>query len=328
MATFDWIEDWAERRGGICEGIKRRKSDLKIVLKTKNDPFLLREWIEHHARIAGHENLVIFDNGSSDPAVAGIYAEFKDRVLIVRYGGFVDDLHKVFAFGELYAALRSSCARYAFLDTDEFLVWIDRDGTFLDGGGAAERILQHPGVPVLPGTWLSNVVGHRNRFWLKPDGGGLIDGLKWGKPLVSSDVDVSGYINHNCQLDAAHYGGRFVLQCFVLHLNRLSFRQRVSSNMNKLVALGVLKEGDAVAKVVGLDPNDYREGNIRLYLREIQQFAAMDDPPANDGSPLQENSIRLGASGSIEFQSAAQRAAMDAFMADAAQSAARAFAKN
>ena len=42
---------------------------LKILLKTKDDPFFLAQWIDHHLGIVGPGNIIIFDNGSTNSEV-------------------------------------------------------------------------------------------------------------------------------------------------------------------------------------------------------------------------------------------------------------------
>ena len=40
---------------------------LKIILKAKDETYLIDTWIAHHATLVGYENLIIMDCGSQDP---------------------------------------------------------------------------------------------------------------------------------------------------------------------------------------------------------------------------------------------------------------------
>ena len=105
---------------------------------------------------------------------------YKDDVVFSRYAGFVDNIHRVSIFPELYAALRASANYYSFLDTDEFLAWLEHDLTVIRDHRVVERIA-NSGLPVLPGTWLSNVIGFGDRFFVDVGGRGLGEGFEVGK---------------------------------------------------------------------------------------------------------------------------------------------------
>src|SRR4051812_33855099 len=96
---------WSAEKSKICARLRGKKSQLKIVLKTKDESFFLRRWISHHAQIVGADNLVIFDNGSEDPDVLATYEEFRGRIEIVRFDDFHNNLHRVEQYQDLYDAL-------------------------------------------------------------------------------------------------------------------------------------------------------------------------------------------------------------------------------
>src|SRR5437870_5753461 len=122
---------WDTHRDACCRSIARHAT-LKILLKTKDDPFLLERWILHHRKIVGPNNLVIFDNMSTHPDVARIYDKYRDTVQIIQYPAFYDSLHDVSACRALYDTLRDATRFFIFLDTDEFLVLIDDDRYYDD----------------------------------------------------------------------------------------------------------------------------------------------------------------------------------------------------
>ncbi len=61
---------WDSDRDQILNRL-RSKATLKICVKLVDEPLLIEDWIDHHARIVGIENLIIADNGSTDAANVG-----------------------------------------------------------------------------------------------------------------------------------------------------------------------------------------------------------------------------------------------------------------
>ena len=78
---------WNEHREECCRAIAGTKATFKILLKTKDDPFLLERWISHHQRIVGPDNIIIFDNMSTNPAVLYLYEKCRDTVRVIRFPG-------------------------------------------------------------------------------------------------------------------------------------------------------------------------------------------------------------------------------------------------
>lgn len=116
---------WGKEHEKICREIRSTTSSLKIILKTKNEPYLLQRWIDHHVQIVGAKNLIIMDNCSDDPAILEVYKRNSDVVSAYAYSGHHNSLHRISVFPELYKSLRESCGFYVFIDTDEFLYWAD-----------------------------------------------------------------------------------------------------------------------------------------------------------------------------------------------------------
>ncbi|MFH1604199.1 MAG: hypothetical protein ABIH03_09875, partial [Pseudomonadota bacterium] len=80
-------------RAAVLAHIARARAPLKIVLKTRDDPYFLDDWIAHHAALVGAENLVVIDNNSTDPAVLASYAELRPRTPIRLFEGYYDHVH-------------------------------------------------------------------------------------------------------------------------------------------------------------------------------------------------------------------------------------------
>lgn len=68
FGTFEQAyDDWrlVGRRLGLQFG-PNRNTILKIILKVKDEPDLIRRWIQHHAKLVGRHNIIVVDCGSSD----------------------------------------------------------------------------------------------------------------------------------------------------------------------------------------------------------------------------------------------------------------------
>src|ERR1700744_2786099 len=105
---FDWIPTWEHDREIITQSILEQKSDLKIILKTKDEIYLLRRWLDHHIEIVGLGNIIVFDNNSSNPLINEIYLEYRDRIVVARFSDYPDDIHHPDRFPDLYSSLRES----------------------------------------------------------------------------------------------------------------------------------------------------------------------------------------------------------------------------
>jgi hypothetical protein len=71
---------WEKDSSEFCAQIERHHAPIKIVLKTKNDRFLIDRWIRHHSKIVGLENLIIYDNMSDDHEVLSVYREYARKM--------------------------------------------------------------------------------------------------------------------------------------------------------------------------------------------------------------------------------------------------------
>lgn len=124
--------DWDREKDKICANIEKTPAVLKIVLKTKDDPFFLQQWIEHHVGIVGSANIIIFDNQSTDPDVADTFGRFSGDIEPISFKGNHNLIHTAAYFPELYEALRRSSKFLTFLDTDERLALFDNDHFYSD----------------------------------------------------------------------------------------------------------------------------------------------------------------------------------------------------
>ena len=268
---------WERDKSAICSAIAGHKTPLRIILKTKDEPRRLARWIEHHAAIAGIENLIIFDNMSSDPIVLRIYEQLYGQFPIIRYGGFQDMLHQRRVNDALYDALAQSCAYSTLIDTDEFLALYDGQ-RFLTDQRIVDFVVALQDTPVLPGTWLDNVAGYNDHFHFSPPDAALRSGLKWGKPIVSTKLATPDIVLHNTQLQEAIRSTRLVGKLFVLHRKQVIPQERIRVNLQKLKALGVIPQDLTIGQALELNVNSFTLG--RAILSDIHALAALGGKPA------------------------------------------------
>jgi Glycosyl transferase family 2 len=275
---------WAESKAKICDQIRAVAGKLKIVLKSRNEVHLLQSWIDHHVKIAGKKNVIVMDNCSDDPAVLKIYRDNAEDVLAFSYSDHHNSLHRIALYEELYDALRRSSEFYVFIDTDEFLFWHDGE-RLLSGLEFTNKMVG--GGDFYPGIWLHNYPGCKNIFFISDYVARTLEGLTWGKPIISSRVEVGGFINHNCQLKGSvtnlvpRYG------VFVAHFNRLIPQQRINQNIQKLISRKLIRQADEIDNLLN-EPGGSSDGNIDLYIREIKSLRALSEGawPSLNNPPL------------------------------------------
>lgn len=193
MASLSFSQ-WPQDKEVICQKIAYssailRRSPLKILLKTKNEPEMLERWIKHHQAIVGYENLIIIDNMSNDPAVIPAYEKYDGLITLFKYDTHFDLIHHPQHFPELYNALRECCDYFIFLDTDEYLIFFDGLDRFYEDERINYFIINRPGINIFPATSFQNEICHGNKFSIYQPERTLPNGLKWGKPIISTACD-------------------------------------------------------------------------------------------------------------------------------------------
>ena len=278
------LGEWASTKADFCARIPGNKSPLKILLKTKDDPYFLESWIQHHAKVVGLRNLIIFDNMSSNTQVMATYAKYHPHVPIVQFDGNHDALHDTRQYPELYECLKRTCQFYVFLDTDEFLVLLNDDHTYTCDERIVRFLLARERTAVFPGSWLLNVEGSDRRFRVGESLSDFGARLAWGKPITRSNLGVQGWVNHNVQHDKRLFEGDLVPNVFVLHLMWLFPQQRIAANVDKLITLGFASPSDSVEAILAKDieslPDTGQRQHARRFVRELRRLVTRDPRPA------------------------------------------------
>lgn len=244
------------------------------MLKVKDEPELIVRWIEHHADIVGHHNLVVMNCGSTDPHFLAILHGYRDRVLVLDYDQYYDNLSFPGANAALYGMLMRNCKYLTILDADEFLVG-QRDGAI--ARGYVGEILRAGSEDVYAGTWLTNTepppdapgggIDFASPIAFSLDDASLREGTFGGKSVVRAALAFEiNYVGHNLHLrqtmarmDAGSFG-----QLLVFHLARLG---------PALVRARALKHLHAK----GIVPPDLAPDQVGAYLAERLAAGTVDD---------------------------------------------------
>lgn len=291
---------WWRDPGVATTAIRARRAKLKILLKTRDEAHFLDQWIRHHATIVGLDNLIIFDNRSSDPAVKQILARYQPELLVIKFRQNHNVVHNVSLVPELYDALADSCDHFVFLDTDEFLVLI-RGHHYYANTLVVDYISDFPEATTFPATWLWCRPRFADVFSVGTDRQLLADGICWGKPVLSTQLKLRGYINHNVQLRPTYYSDTIPGGLFTLHRAHLSAAQRIATNMRKLASRRFCKVDDPIDQVIGRDVSKATDPNVRLYVSEIAQLRDVAEPDLSESVVLVEGEIHLLPDSSIHF---------------------------
>lgn len=310
----DHIPTWSADEAFIVSEIEKNFQELKVILKTKDDPFFLRWWVDYHVQILGERSIIIADNGSQDRSVLDFYKEIED-LTVFSFTGHHNLIHSREKFSTLFEAIRASSRHYIILDTDEFLFALDDDGT--SSKILINRIIANLEIGrAAPLPWLNNVRGRHDVFVLHRKES-MNSNILFGKPILPSTPpqphDWGEPIIHNAHVPRHWYGDMKPSGFFVLHLSQYSSEQRIRSNRNKLQARGVVIEGLTDAEVASLDTTLYDDHTIKRLVAEVADHIA-NPLPDNPSEDVPKNSIRIFQQGKPEYGSSECRSDFEDFI--------------
>ncbi len=290
---------WEREADAIAEAVAARGGTLRILLKTRDDPYFLERWIRHHAAIAGLERLVVFDKGSVLPEVLETYRRWRPLGLLVAgFGGWCNALHSTRVFAALYRALARSSAYFCALDTDEFLVLL-RDGRHAAGAAVAEFLERAGEAPGHPGLWLTNTDGRDDRFEIGTGEAAMLRPVRGGKPLLRCGAAAGPYINHNAQVAPGLFGPGMRTNFAVLHMVNLSRAQRIATCRMKLVARGFLGAEEPAETVLGRVLDGVTDAAVLKYAGQLRLLLGADPVPRDPTVALRAGCVELLADGTV-----------------------------
>lgn len=286
------------------------------MVRVKDDLRHFRHWVDHHAPLVGHENLIIFDNESQNPEMLDYLRALQDRCVVCTFAGYHNALNIPYYFMPLYEAIRDSSEAYCLIDTDERLCWMLDAETL----APAERFLDYVmaadfgGEQFLPGFWLHNQTGRADLFHMVENGKDLLFGLVGGKPILSSKMPIPRFLNHNCQLELDAPSGIGATNLLVVHLRVLWPEERTRINIEKMKKHGDLDASLDEKEAVDLLKRQFKSGDLmgnpEKWTREILSFG---DIGTDEGDSLSDGLVRLREL-SLEHASDVQRAVLQSML--------------
>jgi hypothetical protein len=309
------LQNWDVDRAEFCSKVESFPAKLKVLLKTKNDSILLERWIRHHLKIVGPKNIIVFDNMSDRQDVLSIYAKYANEIEVVQFSGFHNNVHRVEMFPEIYGALAKCSDFFIFLDTDEFLILIN-DGLYYSDERIIDFLHVYQTARVFPGTWLYNTNWNARQFICGTRVNALASGMAWGKPLLRSNSNFAGFINHNIQLDQSFFSVPYSANFFVLHLANLSPQQRIHSNVNKLIARGFAQPGDTLEEIAGRSIAGVQDSNIVQYVTEIIRLLPLKEQGEAVDGDLRAGCMEFLTDDKIRYYSGMEQNTIEAFISN------------
>jgi hypothetical protein len=195
---------------------------FKIILKTKNEDNLIDIWIKYYSKMVGKENLIIFDNHSTNQKVLDVYKQHSIEPIASDNPNSINFFHK---HANFYENIFSSCDAFAILDTDEFLC-VYEDGVF-----KADKVLdtiQSSEAQVVGSIWLDQMHLSDSIEYFLPNKDWKIDhNKKYGKAIFKTSYSgIKNYIyGHNICCKDAETNTNLIL----LHLDRTNPEIRIKN---------------------------------------------------------------------------------------------------
>jgi len=309
------IYNWDTDKVTIVDKLRSNASVLKLCVKVLDEPLLMESWIQHHARIVGLENLVIADNGSTDPVMLSTYRKYCDLSTIFRFDAPHNQIHWHPRFREFFDVINETCRYFSFVDVDEKLVWIDERSWIADKS-IVERMHGNPVDGIIPTTWLINMQDSFDTFSLLDThfSSTFTNNLKWGKPILPAKlVGVQDGI-HNAQFDRFTFSTTFGVNLFLLHFTQLPAR-RISVNRNKLISRSIVSKNETSENIMAMDFAHHADKSALTLVNEMKRMAAILTGNAGKYSISSSHYVKLENDGTIRYSEDGTRQELASFLA-------------
>jgi hypothetical protein len=261
------------------------KSLLKIILKTKNEDFLLESWIKYYINLVGAENIIILDHNSDLPVVLDLYKKYKINVTqIPSHWPTPDWVHTVWV-RQNKEFLKDTCYFYTILDSDEFLCFFDYEKNCIDNSKLLPFLLKNKEEPGFTSTWFYNHYYGEDYERIEDVTDFNFDIIKHnaicGKGIVNSNLNVKNVGHNKCVIGSIGDENVKVKCCpefYLLHLQRVNYEHRFKNMINWFKAaydmkFNTLEELFEILKNKDIKTLDFRERFVYLYILDTKNFA-------------------------------------------------------
>lgn len=300
---------WPQDAEAICEKIRNNLAPFKVVLKLKDEHILLPMWLDHYLSFLKPHEIIIADNGSTDPRVLDLYKALDRGITIFCYAGdpkngFHNNIHSRQQFPALYSAISDSSDHHIFVDSDEFIIYATSKYWTKDRCILLEKISQNSGK-AMASAWLETVQESENIVYIGVDDSRINNSLAWGKPIVPAHLSQPGFPIHNGQFPESAFSipgeGLFIL----LHLKNYSREQRLSVSRQKLIARGLINRDASFEEIAALDVTNFNDPTATRIVWEVAEI--LSKPSGGRNRDMPRHSIKFDAAGQITFSDTAAR---------------------
>jgi tetratricopeptide (TPR) repeat protein len=135
---------------------------------------------------------------------------------------------------------------------------------------------------IVPTTWLINTLNSVTTFSLLDSEGSprLYNNLKWGKPILPSNLIGIQPGMHNVQFQQRQFSAFFGTSFFLLHLTQFP-EQRIAVNRKKLLSNGFVESGLTNQEIMKLDLANPIAMRFIVEMRAMHRIIRGDPPPAD-----------------------------------------------
>lgn len=296
---------WPDDEAAICNLIEKERAALKIVTKMKNETYFAEKWIQHHAKILGNTKLIVFDNMSTERSVFDIYQKYKDNIILISFDMYMDCIHMASNFFSLYQYLAKSAKYFTIIDADEFLYLYDQ-GKLISDDSISRYLCKADKVDFFAPLWLQNIENMDSNFNIDKSSLLLVNG---SKPIVNSAIVKTigtSFLNGNFSL--LHHVGNLPMADYkqtqtkflLLHMKNINLYVRIRSDMQKLVALGIVKNVGDYGSLLMAHNNSTETGHEKSYINEtvrlINKIVGCEHDAVNE-----DNILKIAAGGELSF---------------------------
>jgi hypothetical protein len=260
------------------------KSLLKIILKTKNEEFLLESWLKYYIALVGIENIIVLDHKSDCSIVLNLYKKYKVNVIqIPEYVENPDWVHHAWV-KQNKEFLKQSCHFYTILDTDEFLCFFDYESNRIDNSKLLPFLSRNKEEYGFTTTWIFNHYYGKDYEKIEDVTDFNYNIIKQyaecGKGIVNSNIDV-GTVGHNTsiirEIKDENIKIKFCPEFYLLHLQRINFKFRFQNMVYRAKAKNKIKSNsnDELIEIIknkDVKSLNYQEQYVLFYSLNKEAF--------------------------------------------------------
>lgn len=294
---------WGKDNDAAAKAIRDTSAPFKVILKTRNEDLLLPKWLAHYqAILETRGSIIILDNMSDSERVFGLYRQYADEIILIRYEGIPDSAHSLKKFAELYEAVWASSRFYALFDTDEFLTLYD--GIKLLTGPKIVRYLEHnTDAALFPTLFLNNILAREDAFIFEEHN--ILQYHLMGKPILNSRLmqeKLYTPVGHTCNLPLPLFSGKIPLGFVLFHMSHISRELRITSNLQKLRHLGLMVDETNMANLFHAELDKPEIPHIVAeYITELRYLAGIENEEEAIRQALCRDHITVSPDGALSF---------------------------